>query len=152
MGLRFVGLFRRARRERELADELESHLQMHVDDNLRSGMDPERARREAILRLGELRPQKRPAETAAVFRCSSFWRDTRFAMRQLRKSPGFTVTATLMLAIGLCASAALFAFVDAALVKPLPYPHAGRLVFVTETSRGCPAQTSPTRITSIGRS
>ena len=59
-------------------------------------------------------------------------RDLRFALRQLRKTPGFTVTAILVLALGMCASVAIFAFVDAALVKPLPYRAPARLVGVYE--------------------
>jgi len=59
-------------------------------------------------------------------------RDLRFALRQLRKTPGFTVTAILVLALGICASVAIFAFVDAALVKPLPYRAPARLIGVYE--------------------
>ena len=59
-------------------------------------------------------------------------RDLRFALRQLRKTPGFTVTAILVLALGMCASVAIFAFVDAALVKPLPYRAPARLIGVYE--------------------
>jgi macrolide transport system ATP-binding/permease protein len=59
--------------------------------------------------------------------------DFRYALRQLRKSPGFAGTAVLVLAIGICASVSIFAFVDAALIKPLPYPNPNRLVLVTES-------------------
>ena len=64
----------------------------------------------------------------------SLWRDLRFALRQLRKTPGFTVTAILVLALGMCASVAIFAFVDAALIKPLPYRDPACLVGVYETN------------------
>ena len=63
----------------------------------------------------------------------SIWQDTRFAIRQLRKTPAFTATAVFTLALGLCASVAIFAFVDAALIKPLPYPEPSRLVGVFES-------------------
>jgi hypothetical protein len=59
--------------------------------------------------------------------------DLRYAIRQLRKSPAFAATAILILSLGICASAAIFAFVDAALIKPLPYADPSRLVFVTES-------------------
>ena len=59
--------------------------------------------------------------------------DLRYAFRQLRKSPGFACTAILMLALGIGASVAIFGFVDAALIKPLPYPNPNRLVDVTES-------------------
>jgi len=67
----------------------------------------------------------------------NFLQDTRFALRQLRKSPGFAATAMIMLATGICASVAIFAFVDAALLKPLPYQSPARLVGVYESETGC---------------
>lgn len=132
--LRFGGLFRKRRRDSELADELDAHLQLHIADNLNSGMTPEQARREAMLKLGGIESTKEAyRDRSTIPRLESLSQDTRFAIRQLRRSPGFTCIATLMLSLGLCASAALFAFVDAALVKPLPYPNPKRLVDVTES-------------------
>src|SRR6185436_14437130 len=64
--------------------------------------------------------------------------DTRFAIRQLAKHPGFTVTAVLMLTLGMGASLTIFGFVDAALIKPLPYPDPARLMYVTETTPEIP--------------
>ncbi|MGE5082247.1 MAG: ABC transporter permease, partial [Acidobacteriota bacterium] len=60
--------------------------------------------------------------------------DIRYTFRQLRQSPAFAGTAILVLSLGICASVAIFAFVDAALLKPLPYPESSRLVDVTETA------------------
>ena len=129
--MRLAGLFRRD--ERELSDELECHLQMHIDDNVRRGMTQQEARREATLKLGGVEPTKeayRDARTIPVL--ENALRDVRFALRQLRKNPGFTCTAILMLALGVCASVAIFAFVDATLIKPLPYRDPARLVGVFE--------------------
>jgi len=64
--------------------------------------------------------------------------DLRFTLRQLRKNPAFTVTATMMVALGIGASVAIFAFVDAALIKPLPYRDPSRLLYVTETTPEIP--------------
>src|ERR1700687_3951009 len=64
--------------------------------------------------------------------------DLRYALRQLRKSPGFAFTAILVLSLGICASVSIFAFVDAALIKPLPYAHPNRLVDVTESAEMFP--------------
>jgi len=64
---------------------------------------------------------------------NGFLQDFRYALRQLRKSPGFACTAMLVLTLGMCASVSIFAFVDAALIKPLPYPNPNRLVLVTES-------------------
>ena len=133
--LRLAGLFPNTRRERALSDEIESHLQLHIDDNLRSGMTPEQARRDAILKLGGVEPAKEAyRERGTIPFLENLLQDVRFAIRQLRKNPGFTATAVLMLALGLCASVSIFAFVDAALVKPLPYKNPDRLVGVFEIS------------------
>jgi macrolide transport system ATP-binding/permease protein len=131
---RFAGMFSAARREQEFASELEGHLQMQIDDNVRAGMTEEKARRAAILKIGGLehtRQAYRERGTVPFF--ETLLQDLRFATRQLWKNPGFTITAVLMLALGIAASVAIFAFVDAALLKPLPYPNPSSLVDVTES-------------------
>ncbi len=137
--IRLSGLFGKARREKEIAEELESHLAMHIADNLRAGMTPEQARREAMLKLGGLESVKEAYRdrSSAPF-LEHLAMDVRFTFRQLRENPGFAATAVLVLALGMCASIAIFAFVDAALIKPVPYPDPLRLVAVTETAPGFP--------------
>src|SRR5271165_1893579 len=137
--IRLAGLFGKARLEQEMAEELESHLAMHIADNLRAGMTPEQARREAMLKLGGLEGAKeayRDRRTAPFLEHLAM--DVRFTFRQLRKNPGFAATAVVVLALGMCASIAIFAFVDAALIKPLPYPDPLRIAAVTETAPGFP--------------
>jgi macrolide transport system ATP-binding/permease protein len=137
--VRLAGLGPSASRERDLADEIEAHLEMHIADNLRSGMHPEQARRDAILKLGGVEPAKeayRDRRTIPIV--ENLLRDTRYAIRQLRKNPGFTSTAVLVLGLGICASVAIFAFVDATLIKPLPYRDPARLVGLFETVQLCP--------------
>lgn len=130
---RLSRLVPRQQQEDDFAEELGSHLQMHIDDNLRSGMSPEEARREAHRKLGGLEPAKQAHREARTFpRLETFVQDLRYAARQLRHSPGFTVTAILMLSLGIGASIAIFAFVDAALLKPLPYADSTRLMDVAE--------------------
>jgi len=137
--IRLAGLRSSARRECELSDEIEAHLQMHIFDNLRSGMRPEQARREAILKLGGVEPTKEAyRDRRTVPFLENLLRDTRYAIRQLRKNPGFTCTAVLVLGLGICASVAIFAFVDATLIKPLPYRDPARLVGLFETVQFCP--------------
>ena len=137
--LRFRGLFAKDARERELADELESHIQMHVDDNIRAGMSPQQARRVAVMKLGGVDQAKEAyRDRTTIPFLESIVHDSRFTLRQLRKNPAFTVTAIIMITLGIGASVAIFAFVDAALIKPLPYQNPSRLVFVTETTPEIP--------------
>src|SRR5689334_3788025 len=137
--LRFKGVFLKDARERDLADELESHLQMHIDDNIRSGMSPEEARRVAVMKLGGVDQAKEAyRDRATIPFLESAVQDLRFTLRQLRKNPAFTVTATAMVALGIGASVAIFAFVDAALIKPLSYQSPSRLLYVTETTPDIP--------------
>jgi macrolide transport system ATP-binding/permease protein len=136
---RLAGLFGKERREQEMTEEIESHLAMHIADNMRAGMTADQARREALMRLGGLECAKEEyrARSTAPF-VEHVCLDFRFAIRQLRNSPGFAATVVLVLALGMTASIAIFAFVDAALIKPLPYPDPTRLVAVTESAPQIP--------------
>src|ERR1044072_6366339 len=134
--LRFKGLFFK---NDDFADELESHLQMHIDDNIRTGMSPHEARRVAVMKLGGVDQTKEAyRDRATIPLLESLVQDLRFTLRQLRKNPAFTITATAMVALGIGASVAIFAFVDAALIKPLPYKNTSRLLFITETTPDIP--------------
>jgi predicted permease len=137
---RLSGLLPNSRQDLDRADEIEANLQLHVDDNIRQGMTPDQARRVAMLKLGGFQPVKeayRDQATLPLF--ENLIRDIGFAVRQLRKNAGFTCTAVLMLALGVCASVAIFAFADAALLKPLPYKDPKHLVGVYEKiEKVCP--------------
>ena len=133
--MRLRGLRRDQRREQEMADEIESHIQMQTEDNQRAGMSPEEARRQAIVKLGGLEPTRQACRDRDTLPwVEHLIQDLRFALRQLAKNPGFAVTAILMLALGIAASVSLFAFVDAALLQPLPYWQPNRLTAVYETA------------------
>ena len=132
--LRLAGIFSKERREHDFASEIEAHLQMHIDDKIRAGMSPEEARREAILKLGGVEQTKQAyRERGTMPLLESFLQDLRFAARQLVKNPGFALIAVFVLALGMGASLAIFAFVDATLIKPLPYWKPNRLVNATES-------------------
>src|ERR1700732_2243606 len=84
--LRFAALFRKEQQDRELAEELESHLQMHIEDNLRSGMNPAEARRQAIIKLGGVEQAKEQCrEQRGIPALECVLQDLRFALRLLRK-------------------------------------------------------------------
>ncbi len=131
---RLAGLFGTGRRERELADELESHLQMHVEDNLRAGMSPEEARRTALIRLGGIEPIKESyRDRRGVPGLEVLGRDLRFGARLFRRNPAFTTIALSTLAIGIGANTAIFSLVNAWILKPLPYPEPDALVYLWGT-------------------
>ncbi len=132
---RIAGLvFRRRARERALVDEIDSHLAMHVDDNIRRGLSPDEARRQARLALGGLEAMKeayRDQGTVPVVEHTI--QDVRLALRQLGKNPGLAATAIVVLALGMGGCLAVFGFVEAALLRPLPYRDPARLAAVTES-------------------
>jgi predicted permease len=132
--LRFAALFHKEQRDRELAEELESHLQMHIEDNLRSGMKPEEARRQALIKLGGVEQTKeRYRDRRGIPLVETVLQDLRFALRMLRKNAGFTAVAVLTLALGIAANTAIFSVVDEVLIRPLPFDNSSRLIIVHES-------------------
>ena len=101
---RLAGLFRSQRQEQELAAEMESHLQFHIEDNLRAGMTPQQARRDAILKLGGVEQTKQACrERSTIPSLESLLRDVRYALRGFRRNRAFAVTAIVTLALGIIA-------------------------------------------------
>jgi len=117
--------------DRDFADELESILQMHVDDNLRAGMTSEEARRRALIKLGGVdQVQQVVRDRRGLPSLEAFGRDVRYAARTLARAPGFTAVAMLVMAIGIGASVSLFTVIHSVLLRPLPFPQPDRLVAI----------------------
>jgi predicted permease len=142
--MRFFGLFLRARREHEFAEELESHLALHIEDNLRVGLSPEEARRRALIKLGGVTlTQELRREQGGLPMLETLLQDLQFGLRMLRKNPGFSLIAILTLALGIGANTAIFSLINSALLKPLPYPDAEQVVSVWEAPPGGGRAVSP---------
>ena len=119
------------RAEREFDEELASHIEMHVQDGMRTGLNREEARRQALLRLGGTE-QTRQAhrERRTLPGLDTTLQDVRYAVRGFHLNPVFAVTAVLTLALGIGATTAVFSAVDRILFRPLPYAQADRIVSV----------------------
>jgi macrolide transport system ATP-binding/permease protein len=133
----FNKLFFFARRQKfdaDLAEEMAYHRELKQRDLQQAdpALTPQDARYATNREFGNATVLKEQSHDVVAFWFETTLQDFRFALRQLRKNLGFTVTAILMLALGMAASIAIFAFVDAALLKPLPYKDPNRLVGVFE--------------------
>ncbi len=129
---RLIGTFVGPRHEPDLADEIETHLRMMTEDNLKLGMSPREARRAAVLRFGSVESVKESCRDQRGFPLiGDLWRDIRIAFRALHRAPSVSVPAILVLALGIGTATALYAIVYAMWLRPLPYRDAGRLVSVT---------------------
>jgi putative ABC transport system permease protein len=133
--------------DQEIDEEVAFHLDMRTRELVERGMDPETAREVAISRLGDLASlkrtcvdlgRKRDREMRLTQWLQEFRDDVKFANRQLRRSPAFTFIAAITLALGIGANSAIFALVDATLLRPLPFPEPERLVMVWERSNTSP--------------
>ena len=132
--VRLFGAFGSSRAERDLHAEIDSHLQLHIDDNIRAGMTPEEARRRAVIALGGIERTKeavRDRRTVPVI--DSLIRDIRYGIRTLVKSPGFALAGVIILGLGIGVNSAIFTVVNAVVLRPMPFPDADRIVRVWHT-------------------
>ena len=126
---RVLGAFSKRRRDRDLEEELRSHLDALIEEKIRQGMAPDQAKYAAQREFGGLE------QTKEVYRdqrglpfLDALLQDLRFALRGLRRQPGFSLAVVLILALGIGATTAVFSVVDRILFRSLPYPEDDRLV------------------------
>ncbi len=133
--MRILGVFTRKGREGDVAAERDSQLQLHIEDNLRAGMTPEEARRQALVAPGGLgQTMESVRETRGTF-LDSIRQDAVFALRLMRRSPAVTTMAVLSLALGIGANTAFFSLADAVLFRPFPIKSPERLVVLYTTTK-----------------
>jgi predicted permease len=138
---RLKGLFQIHRLERELDEELRSHIEMRTTDNLAAGMSANEARYDAQRRFGNSTLMKEDTRSMDIVGwLETTAEDLRYGLRTLRKSPGFTAVAVLTIALGIGATTAIFSVVDATLLHPLPYPQPEQLVSIEDSLPGVGAQ------------
>ncbi len=131
----WLDLFRRRRFERDLDDELKFDMECRTQENIRAGMTPVEARRQALLSLGGLdRTKEECRDGRPVAWLETVAQDLRYGLRALRHNPGFTLIAVLSLAAGIGANSAIFSFIDAIFTRPMPVRRVSEIVHISTTS------------------
>jgi len=125
-------LFRKPAVESELEDELQAYAAQLTDEKIAAGISPTEARRTALAELGGIEQVKQSVRDRRTgTSLELFWQDARYALRQLARNRAFTLTAVITLGLGIGATTAIFSAVYALLLRPLPYPDAGRLMYIS---------------------
>jgi predicted permease len=135
---RIRSFFRKEPLDRELQAEMASHLEFAIEENLRSGMSPEEARRRALVRFGgveQAREQHR--ETRGLPALDILLQDLRYTLRTMRRDRAFTIVAVLILALGIGANIVVFSVVNTILLRPLPFPNSHELAWIAPPPQKC---------------
>ena len=134
-------LFRRKSETERLNQELEFHLEQQIVENIGRGMEPEQARLAALRLFGNPALLREEARTFWSWNwLEGLWRDARYGLRTLLRSPSFSATAILVMALGIGASTSLFTIVRSVLLKPLPFREPDKLVMLYEHFRQAPQE------------
>jgi len=135
---RLIGLLRKNRRDAEMAEEIQQHVDLLIERNIAAGMLPHEARNAALRQFGGIEQTKEIAREQRVWMWpDQLLQDLRFGVRMLRRSPGFSILAILCLTLGIGTNAAVFSWIEGILVRPYPLvAHQDRMVALIGTTRG----------------
>ena len=135
---RLAGLFRKARNDSEMTEEMQTHVDMLTERNISSGMPPVEARNAALRQFGGMEQIKEAAREQRRWQwADEFVQDVRFGARMLLRTPGFTLLAILCLTLGIGTNAAVLSWIEGILIRPYPLvPHQDRMVAIIGTTRG----------------
>src|SRR2546429_1971196 len=135
---RLLGLFSKDRRDAEMAEEMQAHLDLLTERNIAAGMLPHEARNAALRQFGGLEQTKEIAREQRVWRwADEFLQDIRFGARMLWRTPGFSILAILCLTLGIGTNAAVLSWIEGILVRPYPLvAHQDRMFALNATTRG----------------
>jgi macrolide transport system ATP-binding/permease protein len=136
---RVVNLATRRAQDERLSEEIQEHIALQTAENLRAGLSPVEARRQAMLKFGGVEAMKQDyrAEGGLLF-VENFLQDLRFAIRSLRRTPGLTAFVVITLALGIGMTSATFSMVDGLIFRPYPVPHPGNVVTLVSTTHDSP--------------
>jgi len=135
----FKQLWMRRRIYSDLSEEIRQHLDENIEALLADGMSREEAEQAARRQFGNVTAIEERGREAWIYPfIESLWADLKYAIRQLRKNPGYASTAILILALGIGATAGVFSLVDAVLLRPLPFPEPNRLLWISQQDHSLP--------------
>src|SRR5215831_1873124 len=135
---RFFALFRSSAYDRELEAEMATHIELAIEENLRRGLTPAEARRQAVVRFGgSARSREQHRDTRSFRLLDEMSQDLRYTLRTLRKDRSFAIIALVILALSIGANTAVFSVVNTLLLRPLPFPDSHELVWIAPPPTSC---------------